>query len=95
MDYQAMYAEKRRTPEEAVSIVRDGDWVDYGQTCSYPQLLDRALSARSGELKDVKIRSSISMVPIATVENDPGHSFTYNLWHCSALDRKYIDQGKA
>ena len=48
MDYQAMYAEKRRTPEEAVSIVRDGDWVDYGQTCSYPQLLDRALSARSG-----------------------------------------------
>ena len=95
MDYQAMYAEKRRTPEEAVSIVRDGDWVDYGQTCSYPQLLDRALSARSGELKDVKIRSSISMVPIATVENDPGHSFTYNLWHCSGIDRKYLDQGRA
>ena len=95
MDYQAMYAEKRKTPEEAVSIVRDGDWVDYGQTCSYPQLLDRALSARSGELKDVKIRSSISMVPIATVENDPGHSFTYNLWHCSGIDRKYLDQGRA
>ena len=36
MDYQAMYAEKRKTPEEAVSIIRDGDWVDYGQTCSYP-----------------------------------------------------------
>ena len=95
MNYQAMYAEKRRMPEEAVSIVRDGDWVDYGQTCSYPQLLDRALSARSGELKDVKIRSSISMVPIATVENDPGHSFTYNLWHCSGIDRKYLDQGRA
>ena len=95
MNYQAMYAEKRKTPEEAVSIVRDGDWVDYGQTCSYPQLLDRALSARSGELKDVKIRSSISMVPIATVENDPGHSFTYNLWHCSGIDRKYLDQGRA
>lgn len=95
MDYQAMYAEKRRTPEEAVSIVRDGDWVDYSQTCSYPQLLDRALSARSGELKDVKIRNAISMVPIATVENDPGHSFTYHLWHCSGIDRKYLDQGRA
>ena len=95
MDYQAMYAEKLCTPEEAVSIVKDGDWVDYSQTCSYPQLLDRALSARSGELKDVKIRCAISMLPIATVENDPGHSFTYNLWHCSGIDRKYIDQGRA
>ena len=95
MDYQAMYAEKLCTPEEAVSIVKDGDWVDYSQTCSYPQLLDRALSARSGELKDVKIRCAISMIPIATVENDPGHSFTYNLWHCSGIDRKYIDQGRA
>ena len=95
MDYQAMYAEKLCTPEEAVSIVKDGDWVDYSQTCSYPQLLDRALSARSGELKDVKIRCAISMIPIATVENDPGHSFTYNLWHCSGIDRKYLDQGRA
>ena len=32
MDYQAMYAEKLCTPEEAVSIVKDGDWVDYSQT---------------------------------------------------------------
>ena len=95
MDYQAMYAEKLCTAEEAVKIVKDGDWVDYSQTCSYPQLLDRALSARSGELKDVKIRCAISMTPVATVENDPGHSFTYNLWHCSGIDRKYIDQGRA
>ena len=95
MDYQAIYAEKLRTPEEAVKIIKDGDWVDYSQTCSYPQLLDAALAKRSGELKDVKIRSAISMIPIATVENDPGHSFTYNLWHCSGIDRKYIDQGRA
>ena len=95
MDYQAIYAEKLRTPEEAVKIIKDGDWVDYSQTCSYPQLLDAALAKRSGELKDVKIRNAISMIPIATVENDPGHSFTYNLWHCSGIDRKYIDQGRA
>ena len=95
MDYQAMYAEKLRTPDEAVKIVKDGDWVDYSQTCSYPQALDAALSRRSGELRDVKTRSAISMIPIATVENDPGGSFTYNLWHCSALDRKYIEQGRA
>ena len=95
MDYQALYREKLRTPEEAVKIIKDGDWVDYSQTCSYPQALDAALARRSGELRDVKIRNAISMIPIHTVENDPYGSFTYNLWHCSGLDRKYIDQGKA
>ena len=95
MDYRALYREKLRTPEKAVKLVKDGDWVDYSQTCSFPQALDRALAARSGELRDVKIRNAVSMLPVATVENDPGHSFTYNLWHCSGLDRKYIDQGRA
>ena len=95
MDFQAMYREKLRTAEEAVRIVKDGDWVDYSQACSFPQALDAALARRSGEVFDVKIRNAISMVPIATVENDPHGSFTYNLWHCSALDRKYIDAGKA
>ena len=95
MDYQTMYQQKLRTAAEAVQIIKDGDWVDYSQACSIPQLLDAALSKRSGELKDVKIRNAISMLPVATVENDPHGSFTYNLWHCSGLDRKYIDAGKA
>ena len=95
MDVQALYREKLCTPEEAVRLVKSGDWVDYSQTCSFPQALDRALAARSGELRNVKIRNAISMLPVATVENDPGRSFTYNLWHCSGLDRKYIDQGRA
>ena len=95
MNYQKLYQQKLRTPEEAVKIVKDGDWVDYSQTCSFPQLLDAALAKRSGELRDVKIRNAISMLPVQTVENDPCGSFTYNLWHCSGLDRKYIDQGRA
>ena len=95
MDYQSIYQQKLRTPEEAVLLVKDGDWVDYSQTCSFPQLLDAALAKRSGELHDVKIRNAISMLPVQTVENDPGGSFTYNAWHCSALDRKYIDSGRA
>ena len=58
MDYRALYREKIRTPEEAVKLVKDGDWVDYSQTCSFPQALDRALAARSGELRDVKLRAA-------------------------------------
>jgi len=95
MDVQTLYQQKLRTAEEAVRLVKDGDWVDYSQTCSFPQALDRALSARSGELRDVKLRGAVAMLPVATVEHDPGHSFTYNAWHCSALDRRYIDQGRA
>ena len=95
MDHFTLYKEKLRSPEEAVMFVRDGDWVDYSQTCSFPQLLDAALAKRSGELQDVKLRNAISILPVQTVENDPAGSFTYNLWHCSGLDRKYIDAGRA
>lgn len=95
MNVQELYQSKLRSPDEAVMLVKDGDWVDYSQTCSFPQLLDRALAARSGQLQDVKIRNAIAMLPVATVENDHARSFTYNAWHCSGLDRKYIDQGKA
>ena len=90
-----MYREKLRTAEEAVRIVQNGDWVDYSQACSIPQKLDAALAKRSGELRDVKLRNAISMQPVATVENDPHGAFTYNVWHCSGLDRKYIDAGRA
>ena len=70
MNIHALYKEKLRTAEEAVQIIKDGDWVDYCETCSYPQALDAALAERSGELHDVKIRNAISMIPIHTVEKD-------------------------
>ena len=95
MDYSAIYAQKLCSADEAVKLVKDGDWVDYSQTCSFPQLLDAALARRSGELHDVKIRNAIAMVPVQTIENDPAGSFTYNAWHCSGLDRRYIDKGLA
>ena len=90
------YKSKLRTPEEAVKVVKSGDWVDYSQTCSFPVLLDAALAARRDELTDVKVRNGISMCPVQVVEQDPEQkAFTYNLWHCSALDRKYVDEGRA
>lgn len=96
MDIYKEYRQKLRTPEEAVKLVRDGDWVDYSQTCSFPEALDAALAGRCGELHDVKIRGSISMKPVQVVEQDPEHqAFTYHVWHCSGLDRTYIDRGLA
>lgn len=59
-------------------------------------LLDAALAARKDELRDVKIRNAISMRPVQVVEQDPEQkAFTFNVWHCSGLDRKYCDKGLA
>lgn len=96
MDFSRQYSMKLRTPEEAVRIVEDGDWVDYSQTCSFPAALDAALAARRDELRDVKVRNAISMRAVQVVEQDPEQTaFTYNLWHCSGIDRKYLDLGMA
>ena len=96
MDFAKTYAEKLRTPADAVKLVKDGDWVDYSQTCSFPAALDAALAARRDELSDVKVRNAISMRPVQIVEQDPEQkAFTYNLWHCSGIDRKYLDRGMA
>ena len=85
-----------RAAEQAVKIVQSGDWVDYSQTCSFPTALDQALAGRKNELRDVKVRNAISMRPVQIVEQDPEQTaFTYNLWHCSGIDRKYLDKGMA
>ena len=96
MNVYEEYKKRLVTAEEAVKVVKDGDWVDYSQTCSFPEALDAALAARKDELKDVKIRNAIAMKPIQVIEQDPEQkAFTYNAWHCSGLDRHYVDKGQA
>ena len=46
MNYLQEYRSKLKTPEEAVRIVKDGDWVDYTSNLGFPPLLDAALAAR-------------------------------------------------
>ncbi len=94
MDYQAEYRSKLRTPEEAVRVVRSGDWVDYMSNVCFPTLLDEALSRRRDELHDVKIRGNLIFGPIQAVECDPTREhFVYNSWHCSSYERKLTDRG--
>ena len=96
MSIHEEYRRKLVSADTAVRLVKSGDWVDYSQTCSFPQALDAALAARKDELRDVKIRGAISMLPVQVVEQDPAHeAFCYNVWHASALDRSYIDKGWA
>lgn len=94
MNVWAEYRKKLHTPEQAVQIVKSGDWVDYGTALSMPALLDAALAARRDELTDVKVRGNLMFGPLQIVESDPEQvHFTYHSWHCSAYERKLCDRG--
>ena len=91
-----MYQEKLTTAQEAVKVVKSGDWLDWGWCTGTPDALDKALAARMPELHDIKIRGGILLkVPeIFKVENAPEH-FCWNSWHMSGIERKAIAQGIA
>lgn len=94
MDLYQEYRSKLRTPEEAVKVVKSGDWVDYSVALGFPSLLDEALAKRRDELFDVKIRGNLIFGPLQVVECDTERKhFTYNSWHCSAYERKLCDRG--
>ena len=94
MRFTEEYKSKLRTPEEAVKIVKSGDWVDYTTNLGFPVLLDQALSRRRDELTDVKIRGNLAFGPIEVVECDPTREhFIYNSWHFSAYERNLCDRG--
>ncbi|EHM39154.1 hypothetical protein [Anaeroglobus geminatus] len=73
-----LYKQKLTTPEEAVKLVKDHDWVDYGMASSQPIVLDKALAARKDELKDIKVRTAFSLAPRQIVEADPNRDIFYH-----------------
>ncbi len=94
IDFTQEYKDKLRSPEEAVKVVKSGDWVDYTSTLGKPELLDKALSKRRDELFDVKIRGNLISGPIEVAECDPTQEhFIYHSWHCSSYERRLSDKG--
>ena len=93
-DFVSEYKEKLTSPEEAVKVIKSGDWIDYTSCVGMPVLLDRALAKRRDELFDVKIRGNLISGPIAVAECDESQEhFTYHSWHCSSYERKLCDKG--
>lgn len=92
--YEEEYRSKLVSAEEAVKVVKSGDWLDWGQCLSNPYALDTALAARKDELEDVKIRLCGSMKNHDIWKADPnGETFTWNSWHLLGGDRKQCDKG--
>jgi len=93
-DVKEQYRRKLVTAEEAVKVVKSGDWLEYAFGINGANELDEALAKRKDELRDVKIRCDIGVWPHYTSEADPtGEHFYWNSWHFGALDRKYYDRG--
>ena len=96
MNLMQEYRSKLCTAEEAVRLVKSGDWVDYGSNNGYPSTLDAALARRRDELYHVKVRGNLLRGPLAVVECDPSmEHFVYDSWHCSGYERKLCDAGRA
>ena len=94
MSYQDEYRQKLTTAEEAVKVVKSGDWVDYTWAACHPIALDQALAARKDELFDVKVRGGVTMwMPEICKAEDAGEHFSWHSWHCSGIDRKIIGKG--
>ena len=94
MDFKLMYQEKLVSAEKAASVIKSGDWVDYGWTTATPVAVDKAIAKRLPELTDVNFRGGILMwVPeIFKIEN-PAEHMTWNSWHMGGIERKAIAQG--
>lgn len=94
MDFYKEYQQKLTTPEEAVKVVKSGDWVDYVAYMGFPALLDAALAARKDELENVNVRGLLFDQPIQIAEQDPEREvFTFNSWHMLNYERKLCDRG--
>lgn len=91
--FMEQYKEKLRTADEAVKVVKSGDWVEYGEFMMQAKDLDAALAKRKDELKDVKIRVVTCTFMPEVVKCDPEREhFIFNDWHFSGVTRAL--QGK-
>lgn len=94
MSFLEEYKQKLVSADEAVKIVKSGDWVDYGWCTGTPDALDKALARRTDKLKDVNVRGGILLKPLAIFEReDAGEHFTWNSWHMGGYERKLIKRG--
>jgi len=91
---KAANAARKISTEEAAKLVRSDTWIDYGAALGQPDAFDKALAKRASELRNVKIRSCLSVRPRAFVEADPeGDHFHSFSWHFSGYDRQKHDGG--
>lgn len=96
MDFKEEYKSKLVSADKAVSVIKSGDWVDFGWCTNTPEACDKALAKRTDELFDVNLRGGILYhTPAIFEREDAGEHFTWNSWHMTGVERKMISRGCA
>ncbi len=89
------YKEKLVTADEAVKVVKSGNWVQVGEFMMHPKDCYAALARRKDELVDVKFRGTTVPFEPAMVKADPDRQhFVYNDWHFSGAGRKMHEKNQ-
>ncbi len=95
-NFRKEYDEKLITAQEAVKVVKSGDWVDFGWGVGVPFDLDMELAKRIKEddLRDLKFRGGIVLrnLEIFKIEDAAKH-LCWNSWHMTGIERKSIAAG--
>ncbi|MBR7003964.1 MAG: 4-hydroxybutyrate CoA-transferase [Bacteroidales bacterium] len=81
--------------DEAMTLVRSGDWVFFQGSTSVPVILQEALARRHDELRDVKIVSGFNVTkgPASFCKPEYKDSFVVNSLFLCADQRQYVAQG--
>lgn len=96
MNYIDEYNRKKVTADEAVKVIKSGDWVDYGFCVTTVDALDQALARRTDELTNINLRGAIlPKLPAVFEREDAGEHFTWNSWHFSGIERRLASRGLA
>ncbi len=96
--YQKEYMNKLVTADEAVKLVKSGDWVDYGDFVTSSVECDKALAKRKNELRGVKVRgctNTLNPLPEVISCDPEAEHFFFHDWSFSAITRKMGDEGRA
>ncbi|HOV42489.1 MAG TPA: acetyl-CoA hydrolase/transferase C-terminal domain-containing protein [Syntrophothermus lipocalidus] len=94
LSYKEEYKKKLVTVEEAMSVIKSGDLVHYGEFVMNSRYLDESLAKRVPELENIIIRTVTCPFPPKAVLADPERKHViYDDLHFSGASRKLHDQG--
>ena len=90
------YQRKCVSADEAVKVIKSGDWIEFSWGASFAGLLADAIDRRKEELFDVNIRGGVILKPLPFIENDPNREhFTWNSMHMSGYERNLAKKNMA
>jgi len=94
-DWQQKYAEKIRTPEQAIATIRRGDKLFIGSGAAEPQILVKALIEGAGRLADTRIMHIMTLGVAPYTEEKFTDQFRHNAFFIGANTRHAVAEGRA